>query len=170
MDSNNQILKSIKLGNIEIRKCIYFNNYVIQLLINDKCWMSTLSKEIETQQEFLNNAKGDILIGGLGLGVVLFPLLKNQLVTSITVIENNIYVLSLISKLFKNKHIKFIHKNIYDYIPEKKFDTIWIDIFRLYPNEEEITSLNLLYRPYLKDNGWFGLWTPNKPIILWNKH
>ena len=49
--------------------------------------MSNHEFETLTNQKFLDNAKGDILIFGLGIGLIIFPLLTDNDIKSITIVE-----------------------------------------------------------------------------------
>lgn len=49
--------------------------------------MSDTPMEKHTNQEFLDAAHGDVLIAGLGIGLIVMPLLDDPEITSITVVE-----------------------------------------------------------------------------------
>ena len=58
-------------------------------LINSE-WLVIMEdneKEAAEAEDFLNAATGDILLAGLGLGMVVQPLIDNESVTSITIVE-----------------------------------------------------------------------------------
>lgn len=52
--------------------------------------------ELVTNKFFIDNAFGDVLIFGLGLGMIIYPLLLDETVTSITVVEIDPNVIALI--------------------------------------------------------------------------
>ena len=55
--------------------------------------------------------------------------------------------------IIKSDNIKIIHENVYDYIPEQKFDLITIFALMHYLNEEEAVALYKKYIPFLKPKG-----------------
>ena len=71
----------------------------IRLEMNGKgIMMSDTPMERNTNRDFIQKANGDVIIFGLGLGLVIIPLLKNENVKSILVVE--LYPFFLISVLY----------------------------------------------------------------------
>ena len=65
-----------------------YDNYTV--LLKEGCPMPIMQDseaEYNEHQWLWDNAEGDILIGGLGLGLIHQPLIDNPAVTSVTVIE-----------------------------------------------------------------------------------
>lgn len=97
--------------------------------------MSDAEFEKITNREIVNVARGSVLIAGLGIGMILIPLLKNKKVKKITVVEKEKDVIDLIFPKIK-KHdtsnkLKIIHNDIFETeLPkEEKFDVIYFDIW-----------------------------------------
>ena len=103
--------------------------------IGDK-WMNIMDDsayEAEQADAFLSAATGDVLLAGLGLGMVLRPLVDNSNVSSITVIEKYQEVIDLISPHVPlSKKIKIINDDIYTWTPDKTYDVAWFDSY-IYP-------------------------------------
>src|SRR5262249_27863944 len=59
-------------------------------------WMSTMPQEAEQHWRQLRHAHGNVLVGGLGLGMAVGILRENPRVTSITAIEINPDVIRLV--------------------------------------------------------------------------
>lgn len=59
----------------------------IRLLHNGECVMSDTNMEKRTNSDFCINAHGDIIIGGLGIGMIIMAIQDKSEVNSITVIE-----------------------------------------------------------------------------------
>jgi len=59
-----------------------------RLLINGSVWMTDADFECATNREVIERAHGDVLIAGLGLGLILPPITRKRSVTSVTVIDN----------------------------------------------------------------------------------
>lgn len=102
--------------------------------------MSDTPMERNTNRHFIQNANGDVLIFGLGLGLVILPLLKKKDVKSIIVIE--LYqdlidvVLPILKKHDTENKLSVQHGDCFEahksFPKEQKFDCIygdiWIDI------------------------------------------
>ncbi len=59
------------------------------------CWMTVEPNEIQSFEQFINEATGNVLLLGCGLGYVAYMLSRKEDVTSITVVDNNQDVLAL---------------------------------------------------------------------------
>jgi spermidine synthase len=93
---------------------------------------------------FMDNASGKILTFGLGLGFIIFPLLNDSTVTSITIVEKNIEIYNTISPFIKQ------------YDTHNKVNIVMGDAFTYH---EEITDENF-------DFIYFDIWSRVKPIIV----
>lgn len=117
---------------------------------NGKIIMSNTPSEMNDFRYFVYRASGDILINGLGLGVVLSQLLKKTEVKNIIAIEISQDIVSLIAPAFsKDKRVSIINADALTWCPPKgmKFDFVWHDIW------DDICSDNLpemktLHRKY----------------------
>jgi len=122
------------------------------LLRNNTVVMSNTPDEIRDSISFIRAAKGDVLINGLGLGVILKALLDKPEIDSVTVIEKSEDVINLVAPTYQNdKRVTIIHDDAFTYKPEKgkKYNAVWHDIW------DDITSDNLpemikLHRKYGK--------------------
>jgi len=134
-----------------VRKDKMFNNIV----------MSDTAMEKYSNMEIYYEAKGDVLIAGLGIGMILLGLQNNEKVTSITVIEKEQEILKIIKdQLPLNGKATIIHGDIFSYVPDKKFDIIYFDIWDNLcgDNWEEIKSLQNKFRSKLKKGGHMLSW------------
>lgn len=129
----------------------------IRLVVNGELMMSNTPMEKRTSADFVINAKGDVLICGLGIGLVIMPLLENKEVKSITVIEK--YqdvidcVLPQIKKYDTTNKLTVICEDCFEFKTDKKFDTIFIDIWANINSDiykEEMKPLKRKYRSFLK--------------------
>ena len=123
--------------------------------------MSDTTGEIMTNLEFLYNAKGSILIGGLGLGVMELILSKMENIDSVLVIEKNIEVINLVwDKLKLPPKFAVVQADCFKYVPARLFDTIYLDIW----SDISETALNEMlilknkYFMYLEKNAWLDCW------------
>jgi hypothetical protein len=124
--------------------------------------MSTTPMEVKTNMEFLEQAHGDILINGLGLGMVLETILKKPGVSSVTVIEADEDVLALVGPHFTSKvwvpALTLVHESAFDYEPKKVYDCVWHDIWDDWAPDNMVEMARLAYQ-YRNHAKWQGFWT-----------
>ena len=124
----------------------------IRLKMNGKgIMMSDTPMERNTNRDFIQKANGDVIIFGLGLGLVIIPLLKKKNVKSVLVVELYQDLIDLVYPILKKHDTENklsviqgdcfeIHKSI---PKEQKFDCvygdIWIEICT--DNYEEMKTL-----------------------------
>lgn len=127
----------------------------VRLCHNDNCVMSNTRMEKKTNEEFCIKAYGDIIIGGLGLGMIIMAIQDKPEVNSITVIEKNQEVIDLVASQLKfNDKVKIIHEDVFEWKPEHgiKYHMVYMDIWA-YINrdvyEKEMKPLKRKYSRYL---------------------
>lgn len=116
---------------------------------NLSCWMTVEPIEINTFKDFVDEATGDVLLIGCGLGYVAYMLSRKEDVKSITIVDDNEDVLSLfnthILPQFENKdRIRTVKSDGLEYLKNsslKAFDHINVDIW--------YDTCDMIY-PYLK--------------------
>jgi hypothetical protein len=144
--------------------------YVTLRLMNDagqsQVMMSDFVYERATCVEVVERAHGDVLIAGLGLGMILHPILKKREVRSVTVIEKFQDVVDLISPtLPHDPRLTIITDDIFLWEPPAgcRYDVIWFDIW---PDIEasrliEMRKLHRKYRPHTNSSNpqhWMESW------------
>lgn len=167
LESNTYKINSLKLSKDEVIMELIRNsdsywyvkglkpnfNYIRLIKKGDGIMMSDTPMERNTNQKFIQKANGDVLIFGLGLGLIVFPLLNDESVKSITIVELYQDLIDIVKPKIQEKDIHnkvniiqgdcFINK----FPKEKKFDTIyfdiWIDISK--SNYEEQKTLTRMY-------------------------
>lgn len=172
-----KILSDKKQGNAEIKHftvCEYDfravirdglipDNEYVKLIIDDEIMMSDAPMELASNELIINNAHGDMLIAGLGIGLILLPIAEKQNVNSVTVIEKNQNVIDIVSpQLPIDSKVKIINADIFDYTPERKFDCIYFDIWPeiCRDHADEYNYLYDKYTDWLKDTSdvWIKCW------------
>jgi len=127
----------------------------IRLLHKNTIVMSNTPMEKITNLGFIRKAFGDILIGGLGIGLIIFPLLDNDVIKSITVVEKYEDVIKLVaSQISFDKRLTVINDDIFLHTPQCQYDCIYLDIWS-FINEDvylEMKSLKKRYQKHLKIN------------------
>lgn len=133
-----------------------------RLIVDGTLWMTDAEFECWTNSGFVRSAKGDVLIAGLGLGLVVEPLLKSSQVESVTVLEISPDVIALIGPVYDHIKLSIIKADARTWeVPKKAYDTIYLDIWADVPNsdnKDEIAALKKRYRPALKKGGTMSAW------------
>ncbi|WP_139892719.1 hypothetical protein [Bacillus sp. D386] len=108
------------------------------ILENERIWMTVTPNEIETMKEPIEQAFGNVLTYGLGLGYYTYMISEKENVDSITVVEMNEDVINLfqtyILPQFKNhQKIKIIKANAFEYAQKSmakgQFDFVFTDLW-----------------------------------------
>lgn len=125
----------------------------IRLLNRCDCVMSDTPMEKETNRDFVRNAHGNVLIGGLGIGLIVLAIQDKEDVKQITVVEKNREVIELVGKqLPLNQKVNIVNDDVFEYKPLLKYNTIYMDIWN-YINEDvynkQMKPLINRYRRYL---------------------
>lgn len=130
--------------------------------------MSDTPMELRTNSEFINKAHGQILIGGLGLGIVLLAIQDKPEVRGITVVEKHQKLVDFIlARIPYNEKVVVYTRDIFEFIPhdeDVKYDTIYFDIWNdlSASNYPETKTLHKRFRKYLNrkenPNVWMDSW------------
>lgn len=108
----------------------------LAVLKDDEIWMSVIPHEINTMKKPIENAHGDVLVLGLGLGYFVFNILNKNNVKSVTVIEKDPDIIAMFNQCILPK---FPHKEKLSIIladgieflrnTPRKFDYVFNDIW-----------------------------------------
>lgn len=172
-----KLLADKKCGNAEIKhftvspcdfRAIYIDHMIagkeyVKLIVDDDIMMSDAPMECASNEWVVNNAHGDVLIAGLGLGLILLPIMEREDVTSVTVVESNQNVIDIVApQLPINSKVEVLHADIFTYSPSRMFDCIYFDIWPVICKDyaEQMKWLLNKYNAYLKDNSlaWTKCW------------
>ena len=124
-------------GDKENSRIGYFDHKFSYLALTEgnNIWMSLNPNEIETMKPFINKAKGNVLVLGLGMGYVPFMMANKPEVKNITIIEKDPEIVGLFNTLiypnFKNKEkIKIIEGDAINFVKKpNKYDYIFADLW-----------------------------------------
>lgn len=84
-------------------------------------WMSSTLQEIGQMDAFITKVGAEVLIGGLGLGVLPKLLVAcNSTVRKVTVVEINKDLIKLIGPLINHPKINIVHADLFDFIKTMK--------------------------------------------------
>lgn len=140
-----------------------------KLLLHGGLVMSDTDMEWRTNLPFLKAARGRVLIGGLGLGFVVVPLLRKKEVETVTVVEKYQDVIDLVLPHIAQPTLTVKQGDVHTYRSQlngDKFDCIYFDIWpdMCWDNLAEMKSLESSYRSVLhrknpnRWNRWIGSW------------
>lgn len=114
--------------------------------------MSDTPDEIRDHRYFMEEARGNILINGLGLGMVLNGCLRNPNIAHATVIEISEDVIKLVGKHYQDLYgdrLTIIHADAMAWKPPKgvRYNYVWHDIWDSIckDNLKEMTRLHRRY-------------------------
>lgn len=137
----------------------------VKLIVDGVLMMSDTHMERRTNREFVSKAHGDVMIAGLGIGLILNALedkVKSGEVKSITVYEKYQDVIDLVLPKYKHLPIKVICKDILEYKPEKgeTYDTIYFDIWPVIgeDNMKDIRMLHNRWKFRKRNGGYMDSW------------
>jgi hypothetical protein len=111
-------------------------SYALLLVKNSsgemEAMMTDLAYERVTSLEVVKRAHGRMLVAGLGLGMILHPILKKRSVHRVTVVEKFPDVVDLIAPTLPNtEKLNIIAGDIFNWKPPRgaRYDVIWFDIW-----------------------------------------
>lgn len=138
-----------------------------RLSINGALVMSSTQSEASLNWRIMHMAHGDVLIAGLGLGFILPSVLALPMVSSVTLVEKETDVVTIITpSLPYDARLSVIVNDIFTWRPPKgrQWDTIYFDIWNniCYDNLPEIRRLERRFRPRLRKGGWMNSWAKRK--------
>jgi spermidine synthase len=129
-----------------------------------KVMMTNNEFEMITNQKFIDNAKGDVIIFGLGIGLIIYPLLQDDNIKSITIVEVDKDLIDetfpILLKADTKSKLKVVNSDAFQYQDDKKYDTIYFDIWAII-NEQAFSEMKVLSNKFssnLNKGGWIESW------------
>jgi spermidine synthase len=136
-----------------------------RLMIGHTLMMSDTHMERSTNSAFVRNAKGHVLVAGLGLGLILFAIADKPEVTQITVVEKYQDVVDLVGPAVMARlgaKLTIVTADIHDWKPEKgvKFDTLYFDIWAEQSTDDlrEMATLHRRFAHSKAPGAWMASW------------
>jgi hypothetical protein len=124
--------------------------------------MSDTPAEIRDLYPIIRQAKGQVLINGLGLGVVLQAILEKPETEHVTVIELSEEIIALIGTYYQERYGKkldIVHADALEWKAPKgaRYDVVWHDIW---PDLciDNLEDMKKLHRKYGRRCDWQGSW------------
>lgn len=122
--------------------------------------MSNTPMEVRTNMPIIHAATGNVLINGLGLGMVLSAILGKPDVSSVTVVERSEDVIRLVAPTYsEDPRVTIIHDDAMSFRPEKsrRYNAVWHDIWD-YICVDNLDEMKTLHRRYGRRTDWQGSW------------
>lgn len=126
--------------------------------------MSDTKMEQDSNLYIVNKASGDVLINGLGLGMVLEAVIEKPEVNHVTVVELDQDVIDLVAPhmhyLAGQGRLTIIQADAYDHKPPKgvHYNAVWHDIWDDI-SPENFAGMVKLRNKYAKRADWQGFWS-----------
>jgi hypothetical protein len=138
---------------------MYDGGYV-RMHVRGELMMSDTVFERHTNSEFINAAKGNVLIAGLGIGMVLHNILDKPEVTRVTVVEINKDVITLVGAKFQHEKLTIVNGNIFTFNTQEKYDAIYFDIWPTISqdNLEDMRKLHIKFRFKKNEGAYVDSW------------
>lgn len=129
-----------------------------RLHIDGELMMSDTPAERRDHLEFIMEARGDVLITGLGIGMASNAAARKSCVNSVTVIEKNATLIELVAP-FAHEKVRVVHADALEYRPRpgERYDCVWHDIWPSIStdNGPEIT---ILKKRWARRCSWQSVW------------
>ena len=136
--------------------------------------MSDMGCERRTNLEVVERSKGQVIIGGLGIGMIIGPIYGKPEVERITVVERSADVIALVVPSLRKylnatypqyvgtDRLRVVKRDVHKYEPPKgaKADVIYMDIWNTPSCDAylEMVALKQRYNKWLAPSGWFECW------------
>ena len=133
------------------------------LRIGGRTMMSDTRHEKITNYGVVRQARGNVLIAGLGIGMILHPILKKPEVSHITVLEKEQDVIDIVQPSLQSPKLTIVCADAFTWKPIAKFDCIYFDIWADGSSDLakiERKRLGAHYRRAKAPNARVGYWRP----------
>lgn len=134
------------------------------VLENNREWMLITPNEIETMERPINEATGNVLTYGLGLGYYAYMVSMKEDVKTVTIVEKDKEIIELFNKYilpqfrFKDK-IRIINMDAFEYFKKNiYYDFVFVDIWHdpsdgidLYLKFKSLEKKNIKYSYWIED-------------------
>ena len=125
----------------------------VRLMHEGEVVMSNTDMEKRTNADFCRKAYGDVLIGGLGIGMIILAIQDKPEVKSITVIEKNQEVIDMVASQLKfNEKVKIVCADVFEWKPDRgvKYDVSYMDIWNFINKDVYENEMKPLKRRYAR--------------------
>lgn len=123
----------------------------VKLYVDGELMMSDTDMEKDSNYEVVQKAHGDVMLAGLGIGLLLHNLrdkVQKGIVSSITVYEKSQDVINLVSPYYRDiPNLRIVCQDILTYKPRKDecYDCIYFDIWPTIDYECNLPEIRALH-------------------------
>lgn len=134
-------------------------------------WMSVSPMELESQAPHVHFATGHTVIAGLGLGVLLYNVLRKDDVHSVTVLENSMEIIQMLQQVVNlqewtgDKNLRIIHTDAKTWETDRRVDFLAVDIFQRMMCRTNLATLKRMNRNIKPD--MIAGWTTELEFVDW---
>jgi len=132
-----------------------------RLVVGGATMMTDTLMEKSSNRAVVLISSGHVLIAGLGLGMILWPISDKERVLSVTVVEKSPDVVKLVAPHVPKK-VTVVEGDIFEWTPAKgaKYDTIYFDIWPSITtgNLEGMAKLHRRFGRFKAEGGWMDSW------------
>lgn len=124
-------------------------------------WMSDLFVERDSNRAILRAARGDVLLVGLGIGMVAVAMCRKREVASVTVLEIEPDVIRLVAPHIAHRKLRVVQADAWrPPLRGRRFDVIYIDLWYdiCVDYWEDYKRLCRMYRPLTRPGGLVTAW------------
>lgn len=140
--------------NQDSETCIPYPDVLYTRLVQDNVVvMLDEPYEVPSNLMFLKEARGSILVTGLGLGVVVNMLCQKSSVTSVDVIEINEDIIQSVGNHYIQKYsvkVSILKGDAWTFVPSRSYDYAWHDFWTDQFPVQDISAIKDRYAPYIK--------------------
>lgn len=137
-----------------------------RLYVGRELVMSDTQMERRSNYAVVHQARGDVFIAGLGLGMILVPILAKEEVESVLVVERSQDVIELVAPQIRRvpggRKLNVVQGDVFDWKPAdgQKFDTLYFDIWSLISedNLSQMARLHQKFKGRKKADAWMESW------------
>ena len=139
---------------------IYAGEYT-RLMRGTSTIMSDTPSEISDHRYFMRVATGNVLLNGLGLGMVLQAILRKDDVEKVVVNEIDQDVINIVAPHYQDQRLVINHTDAFAWKPNGiRFNSVWHDIWDniCEDNLSEMKQLHRRYGHWLQQPSFQGSW------------
>jgi len=147
-----------------------------RLLVRGHLMMSDTPMEQRSNYEVIHQARGDVLIAGLGVGMVVLPILAKPEVKSVLVVEKSPDVIALVEaplrKALGDKADRLViqQADVYEFEPARgqKWDVLYFDVWGDV-NSDDLKDSKVLRKKFGRRKnrgGWVGCWVDTQKHLF----
>jgi len=134
-----------------------------RLVVGRTLMMTDTQMERRSNYEVVQQSRGHVFISGLGLGMILHPILAKENVTQVTVCEKYGDVIRLVGPTLPHQEkLTFVEADVLTWKPAKgtKYDVIYHDIWPeiTVDNLKDMGILHKRFAHWKAPGGWMGSW------------